>query len=792
MFSDSSPASRARVRARVVLSALSALSALFACGVAGAAGDGAHLQVSGTRSLAIGTFADGALINTNRDYAFGKVPETLKGLNYTSHEHKAPSTVDIKVKRAGKLYVCLTEDGTLSRCGIDGGWKDAGEIQGSDAGKKNRWRVYRGDVKAGSTLTLSSPNKWGVVVAAGKIEGAPAAAKGKRGSSAKSAPAGPGEYSQLEKQLRDRRPGDGNYRKRMEALAKQTHRAEALLKDSDRDPLDVVLRRTEALLKDLTSGKRKADLRAEAKELAELRRKCGAAEVGSADRAELFKEVCKVRRRIAFGNPLVDFDKIAFIKHNRAKYNHMCDQYFGFHANPGGGVYVLENAFGEKPIERDVLADSVCRNGRFKGKKLTPGSFMSLDLSYDGKTLLFAYTEAEPSRNRWTEKSTYHIFKVNVDGSGLTQLTDGKWNDFDPCWMPDGKIAFISERRGGFGRCHGRPVPTYTLHSMNADGSDLTCISFHETNEWHPSVDNNGMIVYTRWDYVDRDSDVAHHIWLCYPDGRDPRSYHGNYPVRREFRPWMEMSIRAIPDSPRYISTSAPHHGQAYGSLVLIDQGQEDDDAMSQVKRLTPEVLMPESETASAAPHGKGRHSPNGEVYGSPWPLSEDYYVCVYDPARRNYGISLVDSFGNKELIYRDGIPCLDPIPLRPRKRPRAIPAMTRPAARKSAPGTKKEMGTVVVMNVYDSDFEWPKGAKVKSLRIVQLYPKATANVDKPRIGAGDQSLARGVLGTVPVEPDGSANFEAPVGVPIYFQALDENGMAIQSMRSDTYLHPGE
>ena len=88
--------------------------------------------------------------------------------------------------------------------------------------------------------------------------------------------------------------------------------------------------------------------------------------------------MCKVRRRIAFGNPLVDFDKIAFIKHNRARYNHMCDQYFGFHANPGGGVYVLEDAFGEKPTVRDVLADAVCGNGRFKGRKLTPGSFMSL------------------------------------------------------------------------------------------------------------------------------------------------------------------------------------------------------------------------------------------------------------------------------------------------------------------------------------------------------------------------------------------------------------------------------
>ena len=91
---------------------------------------------------------------------------------------------------------------------------------------------------------------------------------------------------------------------------------------------------------------------------------------------------------------------------------------------------------------------------------------------------------------------------------------------------------------------------------MAADGSDIRCLSFHETQEWHPSVDHNGMVVYTRWDYIDRDSNVAHHIWLCYPDGRDPRAYHGNYPLVRASRPWMEMSIRAVPGSHRFVAVT--------------------------------------------------------------------------------------------------------------------------------------------------------------------------------------------------------------------------------------------
>ena len=314
---------------------------------------------------------------------------------------------------------------------------------------------------------------------------------------------------------------------------------------------------------------------------------------------------------------------------------------------------------------------------------------------------------------------------------------------------------------------------------MRPDGSDIITISYHETNEWHPSVDNNGMIVYTRWDYVDRDSDVAHHIWLTYPDGRDARSYHGNYPVDRSSRPWMELAIRAIPNSHRYIGVAAPHHGQNYGSLIMIDQRIKDDNAMSQVRRITPEANLPESQG------GK-------QVYGQPWPLSENYYLCVHDPAASRYAVSLVDGFGNREVLHRDpGVPCLDPIPLRPRPRPRVIPAMTTQAEENKAPGPGGGE-TISVMNVYDSDFTWPEGAKVKAFRIVQLFPKATPTSNRPNVGLAAQSLCRGVLGTVPVEADGSVHFQAPVGVPIYFQALDATGQAIQSMKSDTYVHPGE
>lgn len=510
-------------------------------------------------------------------------------------------------------------------------------------------------------------------------------------------------------------------------------------------------------------------------------------------RRQTYLECCRLARQIAFCNPRLQFEKLLFIKrHDSAGVYHMCDQYYGCNARPGGGLYVLSDPWGSNPKLTNLLKNSTVDNGRLKGQTLDGGTFLSPELSFDGKTILFAYSEAKAwdkyqgkEAYEWRPDCSYHIFKCNADGTGLVQLTDGSWDDFDPCYLPNGRIAFISERRGGYLRC-GRHCPVYTLHSMAPDGGDVIRLSYHETHEWHPSVTNDGMIVYTRWDYVDRDTNIAHHIWTCYPDGRDPRSLHGNYPLRRESRPWMEMSIRAIPGSHKFVAATGAHHGHAFGSLVLIDPQITDDNAMSQLTRLTPEVAFPEAE-------GGKQLIRQHQAYGTPWPLSEDDYLCVYSLHAGNRGIYWIDRFDNKELIYRDPvICCLSPIPFRPRIKPPVIHDQTIQSAAAKQADRKGRPATIAVTNVYNSDFRWPAATKIQALRVIQVLPKTTAPPNQPRIGTANQTNARAVLGTVPVEEDGSAFFEAPPEKEIYFQALDERGMAVQSMRSGTYVHPGE
>jgi hypothetical protein len=437
----------------------------------------------------------------------------------------------------------------------------------------------------------------------------------------------------------------------------------------------------------------------------------------------------------------------------------------------------------------NILNGATVQNGRLAGRSLTPGEFISPDLSYDGKTILFAWSNQVDS--------CYHIFKVNADGSGLTQLTDGRTqynadpllmnmskNDFDPCWLPGGRIAFISERRGGYLRCSGaRPCPTYTLYGMKADGSDIYPLSYHETNEWAPSVDNNGMIVYTRWDYIDRDDCIAHHIWICGPDGTNPRSYHGNYPnpqstqtgsawVNEKYsRPNIEEQIRAIPNSSKYSAIAGAHHGHHFGQIIVIDPNIPDDNKMSQVKGIT--------SNQTYWPDATG-------PYGTPWPLSETYFLC-----NKNNSIILCDASGNEEVLYTStAFRPLEPIPLRARTAPPTLTSRTWQGDRATL--ATHYRATVSIMNVYESDQPLPAGVTIKSLRIIQIFPEQQPIMNIPRIGFAGESLVRIPLGTVPVETDGSAYFEAPVSKEIYFQLLDSLGCAVQSMRSGTYAHAGE
>ncbi|MCL2306502.1 MAG: hypothetical protein FWC43_14280 [Planctomycetaceae bacterium] len=525
----------------------------------------------------------------------------------------------------------------------------------------------------------------------------------------------------------------------------------------------------------------------------------------------------QLRRELVLRNPLFPTGPLVFAKHVPSAMSHQLTQTYGYTARPGGGLFVLDKPGVSMQVRS--LTDGL----------LPMGSYAHPALSYDGKKIYFAFCEADRSPEVWRDPNTmsrrYHLYEMNSDGTGPKQLTDGDYDDFNPTPLPDGDLIFISTRRGGFHRCGGGPCYVYTLSRLNRETLETRVISFHETNEWDPALMNDGRVLYTRWDYVDRDAVFYQQLWVTRQDGTNVRAYYGN----NTFVPCGIWESRAIPGSGKVMAVAGPHHGMSAGSIILLDTTRGVD-GPEPIERLTPDARFPESEYPLAAgvalpspsdfdspvpfywnavnrPDRPGFREANvpeqesrwpGHCYKAPWPLSEKYFLVSYSydqlrgeagPNLPNmFGIYFVDVYGNKELLYRDpNISSVWAKPLAGRPAPPTLQAGLEP-------DDVQKTGTFYMQNVNESWPPLPDGAtdRIRSLRIVQVLPKTTPNANDPMVGAAYASPGKQVLGTIPVEEDGSAYFECPAEIPILFQALDAEGRAVQTMRSLTYLQPGE
>ncbi len=505
----------------------------------------------------------------------------------------------------------------------------------------------------------------------------------------------------------------------------------------------------------------------------------------------LYTRAHQVKRALMLAHPLANVGPVLFAKQVPGCFSHQLTQYYGRYARPGGGIFVLERP-GASMAARQLTP-----------KTMASGSYMFPEVSWNADRVLFAYcaTDSMPeNRIQGTPGRFYHLYSIKPDGTGLKSLTDGPYNDFAARFLPNGQIVFISTRRGGWHRCGTPGCENYVLTVANADGTRAHPISFHETQEWDPTVLNDGRIAYTRWDYVDRHPVFYEHLWTTGPDGTRAAAFFGN----NTFNPVGVWEARAIPGSTRVMATAAAHHAMTTGSIILVDQSRGVDGPLP-IERLTPDAPFPESETTvsgiwhnpmpgvEAYDTEENQRWP-GASYRSPYPLSERLFLAAYsfrqlvgEPtgnAANMFGLYLCDAFGNKELLYRDpNIASLWPMPLRSRKVPPALPSNLDPKL--------ADEGEFVIQDVYSSMPQIARGT-VKSLRVVQVLPKSTPGKDMPAIGVASGAPGKQVLGTVPVEPDGSAYLRAPARKELAFQALDERGMAVQIMRSGTYLQPGE
>jgi hypothetical protein len=401
------------------------------------------------------------------------------------------------------------------------------------------------------------------------------------------------------------------------------------------------------------------------------------------------------------------------------------------------------------------------------------GCIYDMNVSYDAKTLYFSYRqEGEPS---------WHIWRIGSDGTNLKRLTSGPHSDVSPCELPDGGLAFVSTRRFGFTVC--QPGPASNLFRMSSDGTQIRCLSMNTLSDFTPQMLPDGRLLFTRWEYIDRDLTYRQSLWTQYPDGTAYQLYFGNT-VRDVGTFWQ---ARPIPGrSGRVVATFAPHHGFPHGAIGLIDRGHG-----------------PEGEKGIGFAYitrqfGSIEDRRHEWAFRDPFPLDDSRFLCSFgDADRQKYGIYLLSIAGHKRLLYEDEhYGCYYPIALTPSAVPPQVP--TRCTADRGLPKSEPDepMGTFLLADVYQGLEPSIARGRVKFLRVMEQIRKTEDLVSR----AYDQSpvmsygtyYAKRCWGTVPVELDGSAHFNAPALREIYFQALDSQGRELQRMTSAVQVMPGE
>ncbi|MBI5684968.1 MAG: PD40 domain-containing protein [Verrucomicrobia bacterium] len=503
-----------------------------------------------------------------------------------------------------------------------------------------------------------------------------------------------------------------------------------------------------------------------AKELAEL-------EKAEASTAAYFK-VRELKRRVMFKNPALDFDKLVFVDMPfpaGKEWQHETRHRLGYMAVPGARLLVLSGLAPDGKL-RQLMPQSPLH-----------GSFWRPDVSFDGKRIVFCF---KPHN----EKS-FHLYEINADGTGLRQLTDGEFDDLDPIYTPDGRIVFSTTRGHTYVRCM-PPTNAFVLARCDCDGGNMYFISSNNEPDYLPSVMNDGRIVYTRWEYTDKPLWRAQKLWTVNPDGTQVQMFWGNQSV------WPDVvkDARAIPGSRRVMMTGSAHHDWFAGSVGIIDPDKGFNFPHGLTK-VTADVIWPECGNGPVDPVESPRYHRSGNftAYYSPYPLSERDFIVS---ARRGekFALYLMDTDGNRELIYEGAHNIFHAMPLKARPLP---PVVADRVAWPSKNDRKQpEHGVIFSNNVYQGAPAELRG-KAKFLRVIHIEPKTYTYWHKrphlstgPVVSAVQSEGVKRVLGTVPIEADGSVAFQAPAGLSLHFQLLDKRQRALQTMRSFANVMPGE
>jgi hypothetical protein len=450
------------------------------------------------------------------------------------------------------------------------------------------------------------------------------------------------------------------------------------------------------------------------------------------------------------------FTKILMTQRNPLNPSHVYT-YHEESLRAGGGLWTCDFSGGNPELK--MIVDS------------SEGEILDANLHYDGETVLFSWkrTMADP----------FQLFTVKLDGSELTQLTDDGSNNFNACWLPDGGLAFLSDRKPAFAYCWRTTTPI--LYRCARDGSELVRLSANYLNDFTPSVLSDGRIVYSRWEYVDRPAIPIQSLWAINPDGTGLTGLFGN----RSLSPATFMDAREIPGrNGKILCVLTSHNGPCRGAIGIIDP-LAGANAQEAITNLTPEVNI-------GLVH-KGAGNKVRGPYLNPFPVDKHHYLVSKKGTieLRDYEVTMA-----VPLVSPSGLGFYCPQPIRPRAPERLVASVLPPD--QSTDG--QAWATVMMQDVYIGLGQAVARGEIKQIAVVQEVEKPLGidpgirafGFQFPVVSCGATYAPKMVWGYAAVEPDGSANFMVPAQEPIYFLPLDAEGRAVQRMRTFTHLMPGE
>ncbi|MDR1964828.1 MAG: hypothetical protein LBQ50_13730 [Planctomycetaceae bacterium] len=398
---------------------------------------------------------------------------------------------------------------------------------------------------------------------------------------------------------------------------------------------------------------------------------------------------------------------------------------------------------------------------------------------------------------KWNVKGSSPLVvkpETNLDGTGLKQLTFlSGVSDIDPLYLPTGEIVFSSTREPKYCMCNRHIMAN--LYKMNGDGSNIRQIGKNTLFEGHAALTPDGRIIYDRWEYVDRNFGDAQGLWITTTDGFNHAIFWGNNTAS----PGGVIDAKIVPGSSSiFVAIFGACHDRPWGAVALVDRQKGIDGKQAVLQTWPPSAidLVDEGgyETFTEVfQYDKFRNvQPKFE---DPFPLSADWFLASGMTGQgEKTGIYLLGRDGTMQLVHKDNdvSGCFDPTPLAPTVPP---PVNTQEA------DLTQSTGNFYVTNIYEGfGMKNVQKGSVKFLRVIESPEKKTWSPKGWSNGHGEQApgmnwyefINKRVLGTVPVEEDGSVHFSVPADTFLYFQLLDEQGRMIQTMRSGVIIRPGE